>query len=355
MNLKELGWNDFFAESFKSHDGAGLIPARIISRQANLFMAFSEIGELKGKMTGRLRHECANGTDYPAVGDWVAVNGNAETGHMQINAVLPRRSQLLRANYNDGEYLGDQVISANVDVLFITFGLDSEFNGNTLLRYLAQAKSSGAKIVVVLNKSDLCENLETVHASAVEIAKDVPVLRVSASTGRGIEDIRKFLDYGITGSVIGPSGVGKSTIINALLGEDTLKTGDVRGGDYKGRHTTTWRELVMIPGGGMLIDNPGMRSFGITGDDTVVAAEFGDIEALVNQCKFGNCQHLTEPGCAIKKAIADGSLSRERFDSYLKFLREIRIIGVAKSRRSRVRQENTTASRRRKRLEDKGQ
>jgi ribosome biogenesis GTPase len=306
-------------------------------------------------MTGRLRHECAQGVDHPAVGDWVAVRGNAETGQMQIHAVLPRRTQLLRADYNKGAYLGDQVISANVDVLLITMGLDSEFNGNTLLRYLTQAKTSGSDVVVVLNKADLCEDLDKIRASASEVAKDVPVLAVSAHTGKGIEEIRRLLGKGVTGSIIGPSGVGKSTIINALLGEGTLRTGDVRKGDYKGRHTTTWRELVMLPGGGMLIDNPGMRTFGMTGDDTMISSEFGDVETLINQCKFGNCQHLTEPGCAVKRAIADGSLPKERLDNYLKFQRELRIINVAKSMRSRVRQENSAASRRRRRFEEKGQ
>lgn len=352
MELKMLGWNAGFEKSFAMYREAGFIAARITSRQANLYTAQSEIGELRGKVTGRLRHECSQGADFPAVGDWVAVKGNPDTGLMQIRAVLPRRTQLIRADA--GESAGDQVISANVDVLFIVMGLDSELNRNKLVRYIAQAGTSGANVVVLLNKSDLCADADAVLASARDVAKEVQVFTVSAETGMCIEEVRKFMGPGVTGSLIGPSGVGKSTIINALLGEHVLATGEVRESDSKGRHTTTWRELVMLPGGGMLIDNPGMRSFGLAGDESVVSAEFGDVEALIQQCKFSDCQHLTEPGCTIKAAIADGSLPKERFDSYLKFQKELRILAVAKQYRSRIRQENLVATKRRKRFEEKG-
>ncbi len=354
MDLKNLGWNTSFAEAFAKYGEAGFIPARITSRQANLFTALSEIGELKGKVTGRMRYECAQGTDYPAVGDWVAVKGNADTGLMQIRAVLPRRTQLLRADFNKGGYLGDQVISANLDVLFVVIGLDTEVNGSNLLRFLAQANVTGARTAVVLNKIDLCGDVTAAEAAARKVAKDLPILKVSGTTGEGIGEIRKFLGPGITGSLIGPSGVGKSTIINSLLGEELLAVGEVRESDSKGRHTTTWRELVILPGGGMLIDNPGIRSFGITGDESLIATEFCDIELIITQCKFRNCQHITEPGCAIKEAIACGTLPRERFDSYLKLQAELRILGVAKQYRSRIRQENLVAAKRRKKFEDTG-
>lgn len=354
MDLKLLGWDATFEKSFQMYVEDGFIPARITSRQANLYTAIAEMGELRGKMTGRLRYETAQGSDYPTVGDWVAVKGNAETGFMQIHGILPRKTQLVRADYNNGAYVGDQVISANLDVLFAVMGLDSEFNGNKLLRFLAQANVSGAKTVVILNKADLCDDVAAAEKAAREVAKDLPILTVSGTTGNGIQEIRKFLGVGITGSLIGPSGVGKSTIINALLGEDQLKVGDVRESDSKGRHTTTWRELVVLPGGGMLIDNPGIRSFGITGDENLIATEFGDVELLISQCKFGNCQHITEPGCAIKNAIAKGDLPKERFDNYLKLQRELAIVSVAKSQRSRVRQANLTMSKRRKKFEETG-
>ncbi len=354
MDLESLGWNAEYDRAFTMYREGGFIPARITSRHANLYTALSEIGELKGKMTGRMRYETAQGIDYPTVGDWAAVKGNAETGLMQIRAVLPRRTQLLRADYNKGGYLGDQVISANVDVLFVVMGLDTEINGNKLLRFIAQANASGSEVAVVLNKADLCGDVAAAESAARSVAKDIPVLVMSASTGQGIEGIRKFLGVGKTGSLIGPSGVGKSSIINALLGEERLVVGEVRDSDSKGRHITTWRELVVLPGGGMLIDNPGIRSFGVTGDESIIATEFGDIELLVTQCKFGNCQHMTEPGCAVKQAIASGKLPRERFDNYLKFQRELAIVSVAKSQRSRVRQQNSAAARRRKRFEETG-
>ena len=354
MDLEKLGWSGFFEGPFEIYRDAGFIPARITSRQANLYTALSEFGELKGKMTGRMRHECAQNLDYPTVGDWVAAKGNPDTGNMQIRAVMPRKSKLIRADYNKGGYLGDQIISANVDILFIVMGLDIELNRNKLLRYIAQAKASVPEVVVILNKIDICEELEQEETAAKEVSKEIPVLLTSCETGEGIDKIRNYLAVGKTGSLIGPSGVGKSTLINSLLEEDMLATGHVREGDSKGRHTTTWRELVLLPGQGMLIDNPGMRSFGITGDESIVANEFEDIEQLRMQCKFSDCQHITEPGCAINAAIDRGELTVERYNNYVRLQRELAIISVAKSQRSRIRQEFAAAKRRQKRFEEKG-
>jgi ribosome biogenesis GTPase len=354
MDLKALGWCAFFEEAFRMYAEAGFEPARIVSRQGNLYTALSGLGELRGKVSGRMRYECAEGADMPAVGDWVAAKGNPGTGLMTMRAVLPRRTKFERADYNKGAYLGDQVVCANVDVLFVVAGLDQELSEDRLQRYLAQGSASGAKTVVVLNKADLCANLDEVKGMAKAVTRDAPVVVASAVTGAGLRELRAFLPEGITGSMVGPSGAGKSTIINALLGEERFKTCDVRKSDAKGRHTTTHRELVILPGGGMLIDNPGMRGMGVTGDQSLVASAFGDIEELIHRCRFSDCQHRTEPDCAIKAAIESGSLTERRWKDYKRLQRELWVIARKKSQRSRLGREQSVAIKRRQRFEREG-
>ncbi|MFH0815370.1 MAG: ribosome small subunit-dependent GTPase A [Methanobacteriota archaeon] len=335
MDLASLGWSPFFEEAFKAHDGEGFVPARITGRQGNLYIALAGCGETRGKVSGRLRYECANGASFPVVGDWVAVKANPETGLMTIHALLPRRTKFERADYNGGAYIGDQTVSANVDVIIVVASLDQEVNENRIVRYLAQGSASGAKTILVLNKSDLSEDACEAMNAAMKAARGARIVLTSAVTGAGIPELAELIGPGVTGSMVGPSGSGKSSIINSLLGEGRLKTGGVRGGDFKGRHTTTWRELVILPSGGMLIDNPGMRSIGVTGDEGLVAAAFEDVESLIALCKFRDCQHRTEPGCAVKAAIADGHLAEERFENYKRLQRELWIISVKKSQRSR--------------------
>jgi ribosome biogenesis GTPase len=354
MNLKTLGWDSLFEEAFHEYREAGFEPARIVSREGNLYTTIGETGELRGKMSGRMRYELAESGDFPALGDWVAIEGNPKTGSMTIQAVLPRRSKFMRATYNKGRYVGDQVICANVDFLFIVVGLDEEFNVNRLERYLAQASASGSKPVVILNKTDLLKNLDSVLKQAKTVAKEIPVIALSAKSGAGLDQLRRFLGEGKTGSLVGISGVGKSTIINALLGEERFETNDVRDYDGKGRHTTKQRELVVLPGGGMLIDNPGMRSMGVTGDRDIIGSTFEDVEALIKECKFSDCQHKTEPGCAVKAAIENGTLSREHFENYKRLQRELWVVSMRKGERARLGKEISMASRKRRKMEKEG-
>jgi ribosome biogenesis GTPase len=354
MNLKSLGWNPSLESAFHEYQEKGFELARIVSQEGNYYTALGEKGELKGKVSGRMRYECIQSGDLPVVGDWVAIDGNPQIRRMTIQAVLPRHSKFVRATYNKGNYEGDQVICANVDFLFIVVGLDEEFNPNRLERYLAQASVSGSKPVVILNKSDLCKNLARILRQAKAVARDVPVVALSAKSGMGLNQIKEFLSEGKTGSLVGPSGVGKSTIINTLLGEERFDTSEVRNYDAKGRHTTTHRELVLLPGGGMLIDNPGMRGIGVTGDQDVVGSTFEDIESLAKQCKFGDCQHKTEPGCAVRAAIEDGTLSREHFENYSRLQRELRIVSMNKSQRARLGKDLSKASRVRRKMEKEG-
>jgi len=337
MDIKALGWTTLLEESFRPYGAAGFVPARITALQANLYTAIGDGGEFRGKITGRLRHQCSQIGDYPAVGDWVAVKANPETGIMHIQAVLPRRTKLTRAKEENGKYLGEQIISANVDVVFVVAALDQELNLARLQRYVAQASASEAKIVVVLNKSDLCDDVNKALETVRGALRNVEIIAVSAITGAGFEDILGRLAPGETGTLVGLSGAGKSTLINALMGSEVLATGAVRDFDSKGRQTTTHRELVVLPGGGMLIDNPGMRGLGLDGDEGMVAAAYEDVEALARTCKFSNCHHRTEPGCAIKAALADGTLDPGRLESYGKFQREVFILGVKKGQRSRQR------------------
>jgi len=354
MNLEKLGWDSSFEEAFQECRRKGLEPVRIVSREGSLYTALGESGEHRGKMSGRMRYELAESGDFPAVGDWVAIEGKPKTGSMTIQAVLPRRSKFVRATYNKGNYVGDQVICANVDFLMIVVGLDEEFNANRLERYLAQASASGSKPVVILNKTDLCRNLKGILRQAKAVAKVTPVIALSAKSGAGLNRLREFLSEGKTGSLVGPSGVGKSTIINALLGEERFDTNEVRNYDGKGRHTTKHRELVLLPGGGMLIDNPGMRGIGVTGDQDVIGSTFEDVETLAKQCKFSDCQHKTEPGCAIKAAIEDGTLSREHFENYKRLQRELWIVSMRKSERARLGKDIAVASRKRRKMEKEG-
>jgi ribosome biogenesis GTPase len=336
MNLKTLGWDSQFDEAFQKHKSAGLEPTRIVSREGSLYEAIGEAGEFRGKMSGRMRYELAASGDSPAVGDWVAVEASVKTGSMTIHAILPRRSKFMRATYDNGNYTRDQVICANVDFLIIVVGLDEEFNLNRLERYLAQTSSSGSRPIIVLNKTDLCRNLDEITRQVKTVAKETPVIPMSAKSGKGLSKLREFLGEGKTGSLVGPSGVGKSTIINALLGENRFDTNEVRDYDSKGRHTTKHRELVLIQGGGMLIDNPGMRGIGVTGEQDLVGSTFEDVKALARQCKFSDCQHRTEPGCAVKAAIENGTLSEAHFENYKRLQRELWAINLKKSERAKM-------------------
>jgi ribosome biogenesis GTPase len=351
MNLNAIGWNSSLESAFREYQKDGFEPARIVAHEGNLYTALGEKGELKGKVSGRLRYECNQSGDLPVVGDWVAIDGNPQIRRMVIQAVLPRHSKFVRATYNKGNYEGDQVICANVDFLFIVVGLDEEFNANRLERYLAQSSVSGSKPVVILNKSDLCRNLNGIVKQAKAVAREAPVIALSAKSGAGLNQLKKFLSEGKTGSLVGPSGVGKSTIINALLGEERFDTREVRDYDAKGRHTTKRRELVLLPMGGMLIDNPGMRGIGVTGDQDMVGNTFKDIEVLAKRCRFSDCQHKTEPGCAVKAAIEVGTLSREHFENYNKLQRELQILSMKKSERHRRWKDITKASRTRRKME----
>ena len=277
-------------------------------------------------VSGRFRFEALASSDYPAVGDWVTVADGQEPA--VITAVLPRRSAFVRSaadasRRSAGHLADEQVLAANVDVAFLVAGLDRDFNLRRLERYLAVAWSSGVRPVIVLNKADIAADLDGRLLEVEAIAPAVPIVILSALTGDGLEALAPYLNPGDTAVVLGSSGVGKSTLLNALLGEERQATAAVREDDSRGRHTTTHRELFDLPGGAMLIDTPGIRSLEIAGADEGVETAFEDIAALAAGCRFSDCRHRGEPGCAVDAAIDDGRLTEARLESHRKLEREL--------------------------------
>ena len=310
--LAQLGWNDELAAEFEAHDG--LEPGRVTVQHRGAWEVATEADDALVEITGRLRHAAEPG-ELPVVGDWVGLRGG------QIDLVLPRRSKFSRKT--PFTEVSEQVLVANVDVAFLVMGLDEkDFSVRRLERYLTTAWEGGATPVIVLNKADLAGDLEAAVAETESVAFGVPVHVVTAVEGEGVDVLRPYLEGARTGVLLGSSGVGKSTLINALLGEGRLATGEVRS-DGRGRHTTSHRELLVLPGGGVLIDTPGLRELQLWETDGGLDRAFADIAELVTQCRFSDCAHDTEPGCAVNEALSDGSLPADRWESYLKLQREL--------------------------------
>lgn len=338
MTLEELGWNDFFAACFDAYRTEGLVPGRVVAQRGLNRVSTGE-AEHYADLAGRLRHELegpGGGAGYPAVGDWVAFRPPTGEGRGLIHAVLPRRSKFSRKVA--GNRTEEQVVAANVDTLFLVSGLDGDFNPRRIERYLTAAGDSGARPVVILNKLDLCAEPERCLLEAEAVARGVPVHRVSARTGEGCAALREYLRPGETVSLLGSSGVGKSTLINRLLGREAQRTGDVREGDDRGRHTTTHRELLPLPEGGLLIDTPGLREVQLWEGDQGIESTFSDVEELAEGCRFSDCRHQGEPGCAVAEAAARGDLAPERLESYHKLQRELHQIRLKQDELARLRE-----------------
>jgi ribosome biogenesis GTPase / thiamine phosphate phosphatase len=319
--LTSLGWNEFFAEAFAEYEAKGCGVGRVAIRRKGHYLLYTVDGELRGEIAGSM-HYAARGTDeYPAVGDWVVFKQKVGKDLASIVAVLPRRSAFSRKV--TGSKTDAQVLAANIDLVFCVNGLDTPLNMRRLERYLVVASESGARPVVILNKSDLCEDLAGVVDEAHRAAAGVPIVVMSAVRDTDFPFIREYLSDGITGALLGPSGVGKSTIINRLLGSEYMPTRDVRDDDLKGRHTTSHRELVILPSGGMLIDTPGMRELQLWAGSEGITETFSDIEEIAAGCRFRDCRHEQEPGCAVLQAIEEGELDPPRFENYQKMLGEL--------------------------------
>jgi len=316
-NMKHYGLDDRFRALASMY--SDFVVGRILSQEKGLYRIITEFGENLAEISGKFRYEAKNSSDYPAVGDFVMVDWNPTGGNAVIHHILPRKSCFTRKAAGQRR---EQMVASNVDTLFLCMALNNDFNLRRLERYLTIGWDSGAIPVVVLTKSDLCTDLESKVSEVESVAFGVDVLVTSSVNVDGEMQIRPYIAEGKTVAFLGSSGVGKSTLINRLLGEDRLETQALRNDD-KGRHTTTHRELILLPSGGMVIDTPGMRELGMWDSAEGVETTFADIEELANRCRFSDCTHTSEPGCAVLSALEDGSLDPSRWNSYLKIKTEL--------------------------------
>lgn len=323
--LDELGWDDGWSSALEQLHEDNLVPARVAAQHRGAFVVWTAAGELRARAAGRLFYEHEVGAPVPAVGDWVALRETT------ITAILPRRSAFIRKRAGFGS--DEQVLAANVDTAFLLAGLDDDFSLRRLERYVTTAWDSGAEPVIVLTKADLCDDIGDALLQVETVAIGVPAVPISNVTGTGLDEVELRLRPGRTGVLLGSSGVGKSTLLNRLAGSELMRTRAVAA-DGTGRHTTTHRELVRLPSGALMIDTPGLRELQFWDGD--VSAAFEDIEALALECRFNDCAHVSEPGCAVQAAVDDGTLSLDRLRSWRKLQRELEAIAARTDRRLRA-------------------
>jgi ribosome biogenesis GTPase len=322
--LRSFGWDDTWAATFAPHAAAGHEPARVVVELRRHYYAVQTAsGEVLGELTGKFHHAAdRNPQSYPAVGDWVVVQVSSDKRRAQIHALLPRRTRFSRQAA--GEAQVEQIVAANIDTVFLVSGLDANYNAKRIQRFFVAARDSGAQPVIILNKSDLCDDPEAVRTEIMSLVPGIPVAITSTFTRKGLKSLAEtYALPGRTLAFVGSSGAGKSTLINRLLKDsEAMPTAEVREKDSKGRHTTTRRELVQTPTGALVIDTPGMREFQLWDAKEAVEDAYPDILDLAARCRFTSCKHQNEPGCAVRAALESGALPASRLESYRKLKAE---------------------------------
>lgn len=332
--LHQLGWTEEHQEAFQKYSGP-YVPGRVACRQKTVWDILTEGGSVTAGISGALRKLGS----FPAVGDFVVLLHQPEAGASTIVDILPQRTRFARGP--SGREGTDQVIAANIDIVFIVTAAGHDLNTRRIERYLAIAHASGARPVIVINKSDRAEDPHLLAESIIPVSAGIPVIPISALSGDGIEGLDPYLTPGTTIVLIGSSGVGKSTLINRLLENPVQETSQIRESDGRGRHTTTVRQLFLLKGGALMIDNPGLREVGVSTASTGMAETFPDILELAEGCKFSDCRHEQEPGCAVQEAARSGTLSSSRLESFHRLMRELSFeqekaeIGLVRSERKR--------------------
>jgi len=321
MKLETFGWNDFFAESFRPYAGKDYTVGRIYLEHRGSYWLYTKAGEIPAEIAGRMRYQAHRREDLPAVGDWAVIQMREEERRATIYGVLPRKSKFSRKM--PGGATEEQIIATNIDTVMLVSGLDHDFNLRRIERYITMAQAGGADAVIILNKADVCEHIEQRLSEVKQIANGVPVVLISAIQDEGLQALLPFISAGRTVAFLGSSGVGKSTITNRLLGRESQEVQEVRVNDSRGRHTTTRRELLILPSGGLIIDTPGMRELQLWVNDEQLDSTFEDIQALAQQCYFSNCRHSGDTGCAFAEALENGSLDFDRLNNYNKMQKEL--------------------------------
>jgi ribosome biogenesis GTPase len=329
LNLEDFGWNSFFQEHCIHRQEDNLIPARVSFQGRDIYRLMSTEGELWAEISGALRHGSVGFESLPACGDWVLADNPMGETRTVIRCLLPRRTVFSRQQA--GTSIGSQVVAANIDIVCLVSGLDSDFNLRRIERYLAIAWESKADPLILLNKADICRDIAARIAEASSIAPGVPVIAVSGIDGFGMDEILKCAVQGQTLALLGSSGVGKSTIVNRLLGMPVQKVRKIDSDTGRGRHTTSARHLFPLPSGGLIMDTPGMREIQIWSLDAGLDATFEDIKILAEGCRFRDCSHQSEPGCRVRSAVAQGELDSGRLTNYFKLCKESRYIELKTS------------------------